>query len=195
MLPRLHVVLRQHVFYVFNGEPQHSKLTRPAQSVTGVRPNRDIHHCHFCQLLDATLYDIFGKLATNQETRVRPPCRMHCRFLGQIAEDRNVRRTSAFITFGRSASFGQIVHGSVNLLIHFYEGKVGIRTEVEAQADDAPSRVLLSMSFSFATWMSRRRRGFTTVSSNSRARGILRRHLHCNFRDGNIGQQGYRQGE
>ena len=25
---RLHVVLRQHVFYVFNGEPQHSKLIR-----------------------------------------------------------------------------------------------------------------------------------------------------------------------
>ena len=32
---------------------------------------------------------------------------------------------------------GQIVHGGVNLLVHFYEGKVGIRTEVEAQADDA----------------------------------------------------------
>ena len=31
----------------------------------------------------------------------------------------------------------QIVHGGVKLLVHFYEGKVGIRTEVEAQADDA----------------------------------------------------------
>ncbi|CDD50617.1 unknown [Bacteroides sp. CAG:875] len=136
--PRLHVIRREDGLQVGNAHAQAlhpAHIRHDAQHL--LRHPRHVGHGHLRQLFDAPLHHVLRQRAHLQEgILVRFPVR-HILLQRHVqVEHRDVRR--ARLDGLRPCRIpGQAVHGRVNLLVHLDEGQVGIRAEIERQADDA----------------------------------------------------------
>lgn len=150
-----------------------------------------IHHGHFGQLFDAAFDDVLGKLAQVEKGGfvVRT-------FQGQVqTKDRYVG--GACLDYARTFHFAwQRTHGSIYLFIDFDESQVGIGTELKAQADHSVSVAGFTLDVFQAGHLHKLLAdGFHQGVFQFSGGSVLAGNLYGDFRDGNVGQQRYGNGE
>ena len=194
---RFHIILGKSRFYILYGKSQYGKLIFIGNNLQlALHQSCDIHHGYLCQLLDTPFDNAFGKFTQIEESTFVRLSVSAVILQGEAEiEYRNIGST-CFYYFRTVCILRQVVHGGVNLLIHFDKSKIRIGAEVEIQPDKTCPIMRLAIHIFqtshldklLAQWFHHRILQLTR-------RSILCRDLYCNLRDGNIRQQRYRQRE